>query len=788
MTHKFKKLTLSVATSALLANSAFALDSAITNFGYVGGDNSLSNNTPLSIFDASNPTKIKSISGFSYSVATAIDPTGKYFYVSDINANNITKFDALNGTAVGTPISVSNPQGITLNNDGSIAYVTNSHIGKISVIDTANSIVTSTINVGTNPSNITLNKDNSIAYVINEHSNNISVIDTASSMVTSTINVGTSPAGITLNNDGSKAYVANYDDGSVSVIDTTSNSVTATVTVGIKPLVIVLSVDGSEAYVSNINSDTISVIDTQSNTIINTITGIDSPGGLSISPDGSILYSRSILTDKLFTINTNDYSVTTYTGYGIYSYNISPFISPNLLTGTLEVASAAQMLEKGFDNYVNFAGGTLKATGSFTLSNPVYLHDAFNITWDDSSTFTTVAGGTVDTNGYDVTFSGEVSGVGGLTKTGNGVLTLSANNTYTGNTNVNGGTLAVTGDTSSSDFIVNNSAILTGNGTVGNTTVKNGGVIYPTGTSTLNVDGNLAFENGSIYRLNANRLAQNGKIAVNGTATLDGNVEVKADNNGTWNTTTNYEILSANSISGTFDGVSSDLAFLTPTLQYNQTGKVNLTLTRNDVTNEDVITQPSTPTTKDLSSYDNELLKVVKALDKADEQNISSMQDLFTVIEGMNTTQAKNAYRQLLGTSLSVNNTNLFNRLSKIDTMGISGANSGDENETLIGNDNGTYNLWSRVLGGASKLNGDTLRSEVSSKTSGLQFGIEKISDDVVVGTSFAYIGTNVNFENDETKSDLDSYILGLYAQKTFTNNVFINAEVNVAHNTRWSC
>jgi DNA-binding beta-propeller fold protein YncE len=101
MTHKFKKLTLSVATSALLANSAFALDSAITNFGYVGG-----NNIPLSIFDASDPTKIKSISGLGYSAATAIDPTGKYFFVSDNDANNITKFDALSGTLVRTPISV----------------------------------------------------------------------------------------------------------------------------------------------------------------------------------------------------------------------------------------------------------------------------------------------------------------------------------------------------------------------------------------------------------------------------------------------------------------------------------------------------------------------------------------------------------------------------------------------------------------------------------------------------------------------------------------------------------
>ncbi len=325
MTHKFKKLTLSVATSALLVGNAFALDSAITNFGYVGG-----NNIPLSIFDASDPTKIKSISGLGYSDATAIDPTGKYFDVTDAASANISKFDALSGTLVGTPISV-----------------------------------------GSNPAGITLNKDGSKAYVANGGSDTISVIDTTSNSVISTISVDFKTAGITLNKDNSIAYVTNQGSGTVSVIDTTSNIVTATITVGDEPLGVVLGLDGSKAYVAN-SGGTVSVIDTQSNTVINTITGIDSAYGISISPDGSKLYVRSCYSDKLFTINTSDYSVTTYTGYGSnFAFNISPFISPNLITGTLEIASAAQMLEKGFDNYVNFAGGTLKATGSFTLSNPV---------------------------------------------------------------------------------------------------------------------------------------------------------------------------------------------------------------------------------------------------------------------------------------------------------------------------------------------------------------------------------------------------------------------------------
>ncbi len=54
---------------------------------------------------------------------------------------------------------------------------------------------------------------------------------------------------------------------------------------------------------------------------------------------------------------------------------------------------------------------------------------------------TSGGGATFDTNGYAVTLSGSLSGPGSLTKIDSGMLTLAANNSYTGDTFVDAGTL-----------------------------------------------------------------------------------------------------------------------------------------------------------------------------------------------------------------------------------------------------------------------------------------------------------------------------------------------------------
>jgi autotransporter-associated beta strand protein len=78
----------------------------------------------------------------------------------------------------------------------------------------------------------------------------------------------------------------------------------------------------------------------------------------------------------------------------------------------------------------NFGGGTLQASDNFTSTMPMTL------TGDGGNA-------NVDTAGYTVGLSGVLSGTGGLNKFNSGTLTLSALNTYSGDTIVNGGTLEI---------------------------------------------------------------------------------------------------------------------------------------------------------------------------------------------------------------------------------------------------------------------------------------------------------------------------------------------------------
>lgn len=117
--------------------------------------------------------------------------------------------------------------------------------------------------------------------------------------------------------------------------------------------------------------------------------------------------------------------------------------------GTLDLTNVAN----GYDGDTNLAGGTLGFSalgslggGNLSFDGGTLRYNAGNTADISAKGVTLMAnGGTINTNGSDVTLANSVgnSGTGSLTKTGAGTLTLSGSNTYTGATIVNHGTLGI---------------------------------------------------------------------------------------------------------------------------------------------------------------------------------------------------------------------------------------------------------------------------------------------------------------------------------------------------------
>jgi autotransporter-associated beta strand protein len=215
-----------------------------------------------------------------------------------------------------------------------------------------------------------------------------------------------------------------------------------------------------------------------------------------------------------------------------------------------------------------YTGGTTVAAGTLVLSGAGTLGAA--------SGRTTIGGGMLDLGGTTQTQAG-VSLAGGVLQNGNlkapisstggtlngiggtaslttslGITAVVGTNTYTGGTTINGGVVDVVGSIDNST--VNSGGILTGTGSAGATQINAGGTFAPgngTAGSSMSVSGNLAFQLGSVYRVQLNPQASS-FANVAGAATLANATVNAAFADGNY-VAKRYTILSAaHGVSGSF--------------------------------------------------------------------------------------------------------------------------------------------------------------------------------------------------------------------------------------------
>jgi outer membrane autotransporter protein len=142
--------------------------------------------------------------------------------------------------------------------------------------------------------------------------------------------------------------------------------------------------------------------------------------------------------------------------------------SNSTLNATLQNSSVWQLTGDSNLTSLTFDNGTLRYMSAAELNL-----DAVTLA---------AGGATVDTHGFDVSLGAPVSGVGALSKVGDGILTLVGANTYSGDTTVAAGTLqagAAAAFSAASNFTVAGGAVLDLNGF--NQTVaglNNGGTVH----------------------------------------------------------------------------------------------------------------------------------------------------------------------------------------------------------------------------------------------------------------------------------------------------------------------
>jgi YVTN family beta-propeller protein len=237
-----------------------------------------------------------------FSNSMALDPSGKFAFAADGGAFPVPSFGISSSvsmytinnttgalTSIGMIATGAGPDSVAVDPTGKFVYVTNvgsNDVSMYTINPTTGALASiGTIASGTRPDSVAVDPTGKFAYVTNFGSNDVSMynIDATTGSLTfiGSIAAGTEPFSVAVDPAGKFAYVANWTgsdtEGSVSMyaIDATTGSLTpsGTVATELSPTSIAIHPSGKFAYVTNSGSNSVSMYSIDSATGALTLIG-----------------------------------------------------------------------------------------------------------------------------------------------------------------------------------------------------------------------------------------------------------------------------------------------------------------------------------------------------------------------------------------------------------------------------------------------------------------------------------------------------------------------------------
>jgi outer membrane autotransporter protein len=343
----------------------------------------------------------------------------------------------------------------------------------------------------------------------------------------------------------------------------------------------------------------------------------------------------------------------------------------------------------------------------------------------------------------DTAWAGMLSGAGDFSKSGAAALTLTGNSAdFAGTTSVTGGMLVVDG-TLGGLLTVGANGTVAGSGRIGALTLGAGGSVAPGNSiGTLDIAGDLTIAAGSLYEVETDPVGTaSDRIAVGGTAALNGGTVQHVGLPGAYAPVSTYTILTAaGGITGRFDAVDSDFAFLEARLDY-ASDAVRLVLERNDISFAGIgqtVNQRATAGAIEAGGWGAPLYDAAVGLNEADARGA------FDRLSGELHASLRSA---LVEDSARVRGL-LVRRLPE--------AGAGRQGVTM----------WAQVHGAASDLSTDGNAASLHSRTGGLWLGAEAVSPDLVFGLAFGAERSTHDAPAGNGEAEREGYRLAAYGAR----------------------